>query len=244
MKINTYSKRRFIIIGIVCLVFIITFISFTKLQNKKQQALYNNYINLSKESIAKDNKIEAITNLEEAIKIYPEKSQGYALRAYAYYLNNQNEEALKDTDKVLSLTKGNSAEFYSLRGDIFEEEEKIDLAIDAYHKAYLISPSDIDIVHDYVSSLIIKDQYEEAYQIIGKYFDETDKDAYWDNVDVWLDIALASLKTHRCMEAGTSAWHVLMRTKEGEDANKIAQGVISNAFDDKNCIDNDTFIVE
>lgn len=244
MKINTYSKRRFIIAGVVCLTLILTFIYFAPLRNKKQQALYNNYINLSKESIAKDNKIEAIANLAEAIKIYPEKPQGYALRAYAYYLNNQNDEALKDTDTVLSLTKDNSAEFYSLRGDIFKEEEKIDLAIDEYDKAYLILPSDRDIVHNYTGGLIAQEQYERAYQIIRKYFDETDKDTYWDDVDVWLYIAITSLETHRCMEAGTSAWHVLMRTKEGEGGNKIATGIMSESFKDKNCIDNDTFIVE
>lgn len=108
--------------------------------------------------------------------------------------------------------------------------------------AYSISPLNRDAVHDYVRELIITEQYEKAYGIIKKYFDETPKENYWEDVDIWQERGLASLKTHRCTEAGVSGWHVINRTKEGEKDNEIAGEIMHYALNDKECIDQETFI--
>ncbi len=45
------------------------------------------------------------------------------------------------------------------------------------------------------------------------------------------------------MEASTSAWHLLMRTTN-EKEKKVGEGIMHNALNDKECIDQDTFVKE
>jgi tetratricopeptide (TPR) repeat protein len=237
MKINNLSKKQFTV-GVICLVVILITVILIYSHSKKQMALYSKYLDMASESMKSEgNETEAIKLFTNAIEIYPKKPKAYWGRALVYYFNNQNDEALKDTDTVLSLTKDSPEAVFKLRGDIFKEEDRLEPAVEAYAMAYSLSPSDRDSVHDYVSSLVALEQSDKAYPIIKKYFDETPKDIYWEDADMWLDMGITSLQTHRCLGAATGAWHALMRTKEGEDAHKLSEAIMSGALNAKDCID-------
>jgi len=60
-----------------------------------------------------------------------------------------------------------------LRGNLFRIKEELDKAQEAYAEAYKLSPSDRDIVHNYVGGLMYFDKNEEAYTVIKKYFTDT-----------------------------------------------------------------------
>jgi tetratricopeptide (TPR) repeat protein len=214
------------------------------LYDKKQNALYRSYLQSSKVSFENEDYEQAIVDLSNAIQVSPRVADAYVLRAYSYYFNGDYDKTLEDSDKALSLSKENSAELYNLRGDSYRYSKRFEEATAEYAKAYELSPKDRDIVDSYTGGLTVTEQYDKAYEVIRKYFDEMPKEDYWEDVDVWYDRAYASYKTHRCLEASASAWHVLMRTTEDDKMNKIAEGIMHNALNDKECIDQDTFTKE
>src|SRR3989344_2089029 len=124
----------------------------------------------------------------------------------------------------------------------FVELTEIIKTIDTYGKDYSLSPYDKNIVRDYVKELMATEQYEKAYGVIRKYFDETPKENYWDDLDMWQERGFASLLTHRCLEASASGWHVFIRTETGEINNIVADGILQNALNDKECINQETFM--
>lgn len=50
-------------------------------------------------------------------------------------------------------------------------------------------------------------------------------------------MALASMNTHRCVEAQASAYHIFNLTTEGSGAYELAGAIFSQASEDKECID-------
>ncbi len=236
MKKNQIIK---IILGVVILCAIGASYYF---YNKKQESLYQKYIVLSGEQMSNDQNNHAIETLTKAIAIRPGRVVGYGTRAYLYYFDEQYDLALNDTDKVLSLSKTNPADFYALRGDIFKAQSNVTDAIKAYSIAYALDPSGRDIIYNYTAGLIYTEESQKAYDIIKKYIKETPKEKYREDVGIWQNRAMSSLLTNRCSEAGASASRVLVMTKEEEKDYGIVQGIISNAINDKECIDRKTFI--
>ncbi|MEI6533195.1 MAG: hypothetical protein WCO06_05145 [Candidatus Roizmanbacteria bacterium] len=211
--------------------------------NKKQEDVYSGYINEAIAFVDKEDYTSCIEALGKAIKVRPKNSKAYALRAAVYYQDAKSDESLKDTDTFLALNKDGDEFIYEMRGDIFRERRDFKNTLESYAKAYSLSSStELSIVHKYAGALIIEKEYEKAYTVVRKYFDVANKDDYWEDVDIWLDRAMVSLQTHRCLESAAGAWHVLMRTTEGDGDNKMAEGIMSAALNDKECIDKDTFI--
>ena len=207
---------------------------------EKQLVLYKGYVEEAKIALDKEDYDKAIGSLTDAIRVFPKDAMAYYLRAYPYFIKGEYDKAISDTDMVLKISNDNPAMFYNLRGDSYRYSQHFPEATEAYAKAYSISPKDRDTVDNYSGGLIATEQSEKAYQVIRKYFDETPKDDYWEDADMWYDRALASLGVHRCMEASTSAWHLLMRTTD-EKQKAVGEGVMHNALNDKECIDQGTF---
>lgn len=243
-KTNSFFKKIWKFVRkeytkIIILLVVVLFVAFSIYSyNKKQLALYNKYIDEAMQSVSEENIAGGMLSFDEAIKIFPNKPRAYSGRAYAYFVNSQDDESLKDLDKAISLTKeDNPAFMYKLKGDIYKEQNQLEPALEAYAIAYSLLPSDRDYVHDYVSVLVANNQSDKAYPIIKKYFDETPKDDYWNDVDVWVDMSITSYQTQRCLEAGATAWHIMMRSKDGDDTYKIGEAIMSGALNAKDCID-------
>ncbi len=230
-------KRQYVVTSIILLIVFASLFVYNLDQNKKRDALYTEYISKASNNLGEDNISSAITNLTEAIEIKPGEPKAYGGRAFVYFLNEQNDEALKDTEQVLSLSKGDTAHIYELRGQIFQAKDDIKSAVEAYGLAYTASSSDRDYVHRYVVSLITDEQNDKAYNVIKKYFIDTDKNVYWEDIDIWMDMGISSIATHRCLEAGANAWHLLNRTEDGDERKDMAEAILSTALNSKDCID-------
>lgn len=210
--------------------------------NQKQKALFKSYLSIAEQQFKDEDYKNAIESLTEAIKVNPMEPATYVLRAYSYYWNGQAAEALQDTDTHISLNENgaieSTADLFLLRGDIFMTRSQTDLALEAYSKAYTESTTDGDIVSGYVIALNVNREYEKAYNIIVKYFDELGDSVLWEDVgiDIWLARGMSAAMTHRCYDASTSAMRVINMTKEGDTDNNIAKGIFYNVMDDKKCI--------
>lgn len=124
---------------------------------------------------------------------------------------------------------------YKVQAEKSREEGKLDEALSYYKKGYRLAPRNRDIVHGYVGGLIYFDKNAEAYSVISKYVKDTPKDSYWEDMDIWVDKSITELATKRCLDAGVSANHILSRTLEADENNKIAGAVMVKA---RECVKN------
>lgn len=211
--------------------------------NQKQEVLFKNYLSTAEQQFRDEDYTNAIRSLTEAIKIRPKDLATYRLRAYSYYWNGQADEALGDTDTYISLNRDevikSPVDFFLLRGDIFMVKNQTDLALEAYSNAYSESTTDEDVVSGYAFALNLNGEYEKAYTVIVKYFDELDGGVLLEDVgiDIWLARGMSAVMIRRCLDASTSALHVLDLTEEGDINNNIAQKILYNAGNDEKCID-------
>ena len=125
---------------------------------------------------------------------------------------------------------------YLTQAEEQRKEGHVEEALLSYEKAYKLASKDRDIVHGYVGGLIYFDKSNEAYGVISKYINSTPKASYWEDMDIWVDKAMTEILTKKCLDASTSAWHVLARTLEADEKNKIAGAIMSNALNEKDCI--------
>ncbi len=206
----------------------------------KQDRLFKNYISVAQKQFSEEKYSDATASLTEAIGTKPNEPSAYMARAYAYHWNDQNDEALKDTDTHLSLSKNGQvkspAELFLLRGDIFRKNGELSPALESYGMAYSFNPTIRGIVSGYSLTLIADEQYEKAYSILVKYFDQVSEDVYVDDTEIWLARGVSAVATDRCSDAIASAMHVLKITKYGDEENKIAQRMLDTARDGKECI--------
>jgi Tfp pilus assembly protein PilF len=235
-KIKAKNFNETTIFNVVVVVIVIVLGILFHFYDKKQNALFDSYMEATEKELSADNILGVITNLNEAIKIKPSDYKVYSIRAFAYYALEENEKALADTEKIISLKGENLESIYKLRGDIFKSLSQADQALEAYRMAYSINPNK-ENVHNYVGTLIYVEEYEKGYEVIKKYFMEGPKDDFWYDPEIWLDMSIVALKTNRCLDAATSAYHSVMQSSEGEFNNDLATAVLSNALNKKGCID-------
>ncbi len=240
---NIKINKRTIISAVIMAVLVLGGWFVYHSHEKKKVALVKSYLEDGKQDFDNEDYDKSIADFSKVIEIAPKEPVGYVLRAYSYFLKGEYDKALEDTDTVLKFSKDNSASFYALRADSYRYSQKFEEATTEYAKAYALDANDKDIVNGYVGGLVVLDQNDKAYEVIRKYFDTTPKDEYWDDTEAWYNLAFASYKTHRCMEASTSAWHLLMRTTNDKEK-KVGEGIMHNALNDKECIDQDTFVKE
>lgn len=119
----------------------------------------------------------------------------------------------------------------------FEQQEDIQKRLGIVAEMHKASSLDRDIVDEYVYLLVTSGKNEQAYTIISKYFKETPKDAYWDDVELWIDYALASMNTKRCLEAIVGAWHITTKTSGESEQYKFAEAIMGSSLNKKDCID-------
>lgn len=235
------SRRTKILTILSILLLVIGWQGYQKYQEKRLTA-YRNYLEAGRDDFDAKDYDKAIFDFTGAINNSPrsEIALVYALRAYSYYFKDDFDKVLADTDMVLKYSKDTPPELFNLRGDAYRYSKRYDEATTEYGKAYDLSSGDRDTVHNYAGGLLATKQWDRAYEVISKYFKDTPKEDYWEDTDVWYDRAFAALEVHRCMEASTSAWHLLMRTTD-EGQKTVGEGVMHNALNDKECIDKDTF---
>ncbi|MEI6810487.1 MAG: hypothetical protein WCK60_00365 [Candidatus Nomurabacteria bacterium] len=236
-KLSTYNSRN-IVFRIFLIIFSIALLSiFLNFQNKRNEDLYKNYIKIAEQQISDGKNKEAIETLNGAIKLKPKEQVGYVMRAFSLGHEGRYNEALQDTDSAVSINGIKSAEFYNLRGILLRNDKRLEESLDSYSKAYELEPLNRDIVHSYLGGLIYFDKDKDAYPVIMNYINNTNKDDYWNDVDIWVDKATIELAIKKCSDAGASAWHVLMRSEEGSDTNKVAGAIMKLSLEKSNCSD-------
>lgn len=242
LRQKPYISKRVIILSILSILILIAGWQGYQKYQEKRLTLYRSYLEAGRDDLDAKDYDKAISDFTGAIENSPRSEEAllYALRAYAYYFKDDFDKVIEDTDIVLKKSKENPPTLFSLRGDAYRYSQRFEEATTEYSKAYELSPEDRDIVHDYAGGLIATSEWDQAYKVITKYFKDTPKEDYWDDADIWYDRAFASYGVHRCMEASTSAWHLLMRTTD-EKQKLVGEGIMHNALNDKECIDQDTF---
>lgn len=236
------SGRAVTLSILIILILVAGWQGYQKYQEKRLK-LYRNYLEEGRADLDAQNYDKAVFDFTGAIKNSPRSEEAlvYALRAYAYYFKDDFNGVIKDTDIVLKKSKENPPTLFSLRGDAYRYSQRFEEATTEYSKAYELSPEDRDVVHDYAGGLIATSEWDQAYKVITKYFKDTPKEDYWDDADMWYDRAFAAYGVHRCMEASVSAWHLLMRSTDDKQKT-VGEGIMHNALNDKECIDQDIFV--
>lgn len=241
-KYLTANKRKILLISVVFIVsFPLVWFGYHT-HEKNRIARYESFLEAGKYHMENREVDKAILDFTGIIENSPFKEyRGYLLRAICYSLKNDYEKVLADTEQVLKRksfkeSKEDSVLVYSLRAEAYRYTDRYEEAVKEYEKAYLLDEKNSEVVNGYVGGLVVLDQNEKAYEIIKKYFEITPKEEYWDDVDAWYNRAFASYKTHRCIEAGTSAWHFLMRARS-EKEKQVGEGIMHNALNDEYCID-------
>ena len=229
---NFKAKRFIAISSLLVIVAIILFISY-----KRNKPVIDYGEIISKKYIDEHDIVGALGLVNEALSIYPKNTAFYVMRASIYYENKQFNEAFKDTERVVSLGGYNYPDLYLLRGELLSIQDNFIQSAEEYRKAYDLNPSDIDIIKDYSRSLNLIGKSEEAYGVLKDFEDKSSKDSYFEDVDFWIEKAYAELNTGRCAEAGASAYHVIMRTKEGKDAYELARSMLYKSGQKSDCVE-------
>ena len=84
-----------------------------------------------------------ISTMEEGVQKFPANSQALVIELYNYYLDVDKEKALEYISMAIK-NSPESAQFYVIRGTLYEETNKTDLAKDEYIKAIEIEPENFD----------------------------------------------------------------------------------------------------
>lgn len=103
------------------------------------------------------------------------------------------------------------------------------VGLNALALRYEESPLDRDAVHEYVHYLISMGGSGTAIAVIDRYFKEVPREEYWEDTELWIDRAVAALKTNRCMEAMVNAWHISQHTAN-EEARDFAGMIVGAAL--------------
>ncbi|UOG92972.1 MAG: tetratricopeptide repeat protein [Candidatus Thiothrix sulfatifontis] len=101
---------------------------------------------------------EAIVDLREVLKHWPNDELTLLSLGKAYYQNDKHESALQILDTLLTINP-NKWEAYEVKGWIYATKGERMKAIELYEKALSINPSERYILHDIAIN----------YRIIGKY---------------------------------------------------------------------------
>jgi tetratricopeptide (TPR) repeat protein len=83
----------------------------------------------------------AIALYEEAIALYPDYATAQFRIAQAYYLSGKVRESVVAIERALELKSSPDAKYYIWAGQIYEQAEQVNKAIDAYQKAYELAPN-------------------------------------------------------------------------------------------------------
>lgn len=211
------------------------------LYHKHQLTKYENILekarNIPNENSTAESIQKAIDLSTQAANFFPKYPDAYAIRSAMYFINQDLDKSLADSNLAISLSKDSSQDsflFYT-RGEIYKNQDKLDLAVAEYAKAYASDPTNRDVVHSYVASLINTKENEKAYQIIEKYFNTVPYENYIEDVDLWKDMAFASFLTNRCVEASVRAWHIANRNRDQDD-DVFSRGIMHNASMSKTCV--------
>lgn len=157
-----------------------------------------------------------------------------AIPFYSFYHNEKIVEQTlqKQQEKELVMKSENEA-FLSK----YNQQKADETQLNIYAKKYEASPTDRDTVHEYVYQLVVLGKNEKAYAVIDRYFKETPKDIYWNDIDLWIDHLVISMNTKRCSKAIADGWHVIMRTEENSDEHNLAGAVVHYALNEEGCIE-------
>jgi serine/threonine-protein kinase len=118
-------------------------------------------IRKGKESLNSLKSREAITYFSAAIKLAPDKPEGYLNRALAYWLTGRSKQALADLDEVMRRDPKNSAA-YSMRGAIYYSIEEYDKSIADLDKAIDYDPGNADALAYRAFAYYAKKEYGKA----------------------------------------------------------------------------------
>lgn len=122
--------------------------------------------------------------------------------------------------------------------EIFAEDnqQNSQVELSTYAQAYEASPLDRDTVYEYTRTLILLGRNEEAYIAIDKYFKETPKEKYSQDIEMWMNHALASLSTKRCLVATADGWHIQQNSAVESREYIFGGSVAHQALNEKGCI--------
>jgi len=103
----------------------------------------------------------AVTEYDEAIKLYPEYVRGYFHRGYAYLKNREYEKAISDWDRVIVLSP-KYADAYFNRASAKAELRRYDEAIVDYSRYIGMKPTDPEVYFRRAFAYAFKGQYEKS----------------------------------------------------------------------------------
>ena len=126
--------------------------------------------NSSEETKADNNKAYThpqVINYTQAIELTPEDASLYFKRSIALSHLNQDQLALKDLDKAISLDPKNDT-YYIGKGELLYILERYNESVLAYKHAFEINPEKIQIQLAIAKSLLMDNKTDQSQQIINK----------------------------------------------------------------------------
>lgn len=157
-----------------------------------------------------------------------------AVPSFSVYNNKKITEETLQKQQADELIRKTENDAFIAKYDQQKEEENI---LNTYAQEYELFPYKRDTVHRYVRQLLVLGKNEQAYNVINKYFRETPKDSYWDDIDLWIESAVAAIKTKRCLESITEAWHITNISLTDSMEREFAEAVVYQALNETKCIE-------
>ena len=121
--------------------------------------------------------VEAIAQLSEWLTRYPQKHEWYFLRAKAYLLLGNRNNALKDLNQSIDINK-RQPEYFWQRGKLFLENRKFAKASEDFSRVLKLDPSRLEVYQERAKALAGAEKFNSSLEDISLYMLLFPKDPY------------------------------------------------------------------
>lgn len=205
------SKKNIIGLSILFIFISVFFISFYEENNKK----YKDFTQQASE-LAKDGMFnEAISVLDEAIHLIPNKSDAYIFKASFMVYSHTVPEVLSVLD-VCDSKAGPSSLSYSLRASALLSDGQADKALVYADKAINLEPAQILANETKAKSLIILGKLDEAIPALQQCIKLKD-----DDLECWVYKGIAEISLNKCDDLKSTISNISKMNISKEELNRV-----------------------
>lgn len=140
-------------------------------------------------SLTKQDK-EAIQVYTEAIKLFPDRPEFYEGRAYVYSENDSLNNALKDLNKAIEVSKEDADFYYTERGILYNDLDDYEKSMQDFATAIKLNPRSGEAYFERAKVNVANEYYEEAIADYTRIIelDPENKEAYFERAGARIDI--------------------------------------------------------